>query len=61
MAATSVRSDMSRKMRAMQRGIHLGWSEGAIHGKVPILSPIIGACKGWFRTTITLFKEDLAS
>jgi hypothetical protein len=61
MAAASVRSETSRKMRAMKHGIHLGWSEGAIHGKIPILSPILGAIRGWYRTTIIILKEDLAS
>ena len=45
----------------MRRGIDLGWSEGALHGRIPVLSPICGAIRGWYRTTITLFKEDLAS
>jgi len=57
----TVRSEVSRKMRAMQTGIYRGWSEGLIHGRVPILSPLIGAIRGWYRTMITLFQEDFAS
>ena len=45
----------------MRRGIGLGWYEGTINGRIPVLSPIFGAIRGWYRTTITLFKEDLAS
>ena len=45
----------------MRRGIDLGWSEGAIHGRIPVVSPILGAIRGWLSTTITLFKEDFAS
>ncbi len=48
-------------MRAMRRGIDRGWAEGQIHGNIPILSPIAGAIRGWYRTTIMLFKEDFAS
>lgn len=54
-------SEVSRKMRAMKQGIDRGWSEGTIHGKIPILSPIVGAIRGWYRTMIALFKEDFAS
>lgn len=57
----SARSEWKRKTRAMRRGIDLGWSEGAIHGRIPVVSPIFGAIRGWYRTTITLFKEDLTS
>ena len=45
----------------MRRGIDLGWYEGITNGRVPVLSPILGAIRGWIRTTITLFKEDFAS
>lgn len=58
---TTARSEADRKMRAMRTGILLGWSEGTIHGRIPLLSPIIGACRGWLRTTIALFREDFAS
>ena len=57
----SASSDARRKMRAMRQGIDRGWAEGQIHGNIPILSPIAGAIRGWYRTTITLFKEDFAS
>jgi len=56
-----VRSEVSRKMRAMRAGIYRGWSDGLTYGRVPILSPLIGAIRGWYRTTITLFQEDFAS
>jgi len=56
-----VRSEVKRKMRAMRTGINQGWAEGALLGRIPLLSPIAGAVKGWIRTTITLFREDLAS
>jgi len=45
----------------MRRGIDQGWYEATINGRVPVLSPILGGIRGWIRTTITLFKEDLAS
>ncbi len=48
-------------MRAMRTGILRGWSEGTIHGRIPIVSPILGAIRGWIRTTITLFREDFAA
>ena len=57
----SARSEWKRKTRAMRRGIDLGWYEGITNGRVPVLSPIVGAIRGWIRTTITLFKEDFAS
>ncbi|MDD4256204.1 MAG: hypothetical protein PHP59_12635 [Methanofollis sp.] len=59
--APPLRSEWKRKTRAMRRGIDQGWAEGALLGRVPILSPLLGAIRGWYRTTITLFKEDLAS
>jgi hypothetical protein len=45
----------------MRRGIDQGWYEATINGRVPVLSPIVGAIRGWIRTTIALFKEDFAS
>lgn len=45
----------------MRRGIDLGWYEGTINGRIPVLSPILGAIRGWICTTILLFKEDFAS
>ncbi len=58
---STARSEVDRKMRAMRTGILRGWSDGAIHGRIPIISPILGAIRGWIRTTITLFREDFAA
>ena len=55
------KAEASRKADHIIRAIRRGQASGALHGRLPVASPIIGACRGWWRATIALLKEDLSS
>lgn len=42
----------------MRDAIRRGQAEGQLHGKYSILSPIFGAIRAWYLTTIQLLRED---
>ncbi len=49
------------KYKRIKASMDRGKLEGQLYGRIPLLSPIFGAFRGWLTETVRILKSDLRS
>ena len=47
------------KYTSIKTAMEAGRLQGEVYGKIPVLSPIFGAIKGWCSGVMSLLRSDL--
>lgn len=53
--------EAQEKFKRIKTSMDRGKLEGQLYGRIPIISPIFGALKGWVVETVRILKNDFRS
>ncbi len=56
---TPRRTEARTKYARIKSAMEAGRAHGETYGKIPLISPIFGAVRGWAKESFTLFSNDL--
>lgn len=55
----SRKTEARDKFQSIKTAMEAGRLQGEVYGKIPVLSPIFGAIKGWCSGVMSLLRSDL--